>query len=125
MVTGRREPVLLGLYDPHRRLDAGVTRSAFVRAARTFGSVTVHEHAPLTLAVAGPDRHPGTDGELLCVIEGSLDDASTDLPQLWRQSGADLVHGLRGGFALVVWDPGEQRGMVARDQLGQRPIFLY
>ena len=39
--------------------------------------------------------------------------------------GAELLPRMRGDFALLVWDRKRGEGMLARDQLGVRPMFLY
>ena len=41
--------------------------------------------------------------------------------RLW---GAGLVERLQGMFAFAVWDREEGRGLVARDRLGKKPLFL-
>src|SRR4051794_9164902 len=124
-MTRRREPVLLGVYDPRGSVQP---RAAFERALRPFGAVTVHERAPLTLGVAGPEPvAPGGDG-LLCVVEGYVDGRpkpEEHIATLWQRAGAKLAEQLRGGFAIALWDADRQRGMLLRDQLGQRPMFLY
>lgn len=42
---------------------------------------------------------------------------------LYEQHGLDFVQHLRGMFALAVWDSREQKLVVARDRLGQKPFF--
>src|SRR4051812_21875762 len=115
MLTRRREPMMLGLFDPRRRAEPVVVREAFERALRPFGPVTHYELAPLTLALAGPAPPPGKP---LCVIEGYLDPGADDrsaeerVRQLWRSHGPDLLDQLRGGFSVLIWDAGEQRGLL-------------
>ncbi|HEX8051222.1 MAG TPA: hypothetical protein VF504_07100, partial [Solirubrobacterales bacterium] len=42
----------------------------------------------------------------------------------FRRWGAGLPERMRGDFALLVWDPVRGEGLLARDQLGVRPLFL-
>ena len=37
--------------------------------------------------------------------------------------GPDFIHKLRGMFAFAFWTPGKQRLMLARDRLGERPLY--
>ncbi|MBE9542773.1 MAG: asparagine synthetase B, partial [Proteobacteria bacterium] len=42
---------------------------------------------------------------------------------LYEEYGKDLVHHLRGMFAIAVWDIKNKRLLVARDRLGIKPLF--
>jgi asparagine synthase (glutamine-hydrolysing) len=42
----------------------------------------------------------------------------------WRRWGVDLFKQVEGEFAVAIWDPGPQRLILARDALGQRPLFF-
>lgn len=42
---------------------------------------------------------------------------------LYEQHGLDFVQHLRGMFALAIWDANEQRLVIARDRMGQKPFF--
>jgi asparagine synthase (glutamine-hydrolysing) len=93
--------------------------------------------APLRAVVDGPDPAPG---EPLHVLSGRLDNAADLAAELgppapsgteallaagYRRWGTDLVRRLRGDFALLIWDPVERRGLLARDQLGVRPLYIH
>ncbi|MCA9671885.1 MAG: asparagine synthase (glutamine-hydrolyzing), partial [Myxococcales bacterium] len=45
--------------------------------------------------------------------------------ELYRQRGLDFVSALRGMFAIAIWDRRAQRLVLARDRVGQKPLFYY
>jgi asparagine synthase (glutamine-hydrolysing) len=97
---------------------------------------TVEHCGALRFAYTGPvsrARDP------LCIFDGHLDNAtelsaelqlspglSTEelLAVAWLGWGDELPARLRGDFTLLLWDPRRERGLLARDQLGARPLFL-
>lgn len=76
-----------------------------------------------------------------CVLEGriynarelgqqlELADAGVDteavLLAAWRRWGEAMLERLRGDFALLVWDPSAQTGLLARDQLGSGSVYFH
>jgi asparagine synthase (glutamine-hydrolysing) len=120
---------LVGVFDPH----GGGTGGAPLRATREH----LFSEGPLRVAFDGSG---GCTGGLLCLLEGYLDDA----PRLARELGIDeqsapaellaagyrrwgpgLPARLRGDFALLVWDSEHREGLIARDQLGVRGVYLH
>ncbi len=59
------------------------------------------------------------------LVNSSQDDSSVEelLLNLYRRHGPDFVKQLRGAFAIAIWDSREQSLLLARDQMGQKPLF--
>jgi asparagine synthase (glutamine-hydrolysing) len=122
---------LAGTFDPSARKDS----SRLARALEPHAA-TVAEHRPLQVAYTGephPERAP------LCLLDGFLDNAAELAAELdcqyatdeqllaagWRRWGRELPARMRGDFALLVWDETRGEGLLARDQLGVRSLFLH
>jgi len=123
---------LAGSFDPHGRADP----SRLAAVLEPY-SATVVEHGPLRIAYSGPAND---SREPLCLLDGYLDNAlelSAALGILdgasseellaagWRRWGRELLPRMRGDFALLIWDRGRGEGLIARDQLGVRSMFLH
>ncbi len=46
------------------------------------------------------------------------------LPALYLELGEEFVNKLRGVFAVVIWDPRNQKLILARDRAGERSLFF-
>ncbi|HTU77810.1 MAG TPA: asparagine synthase-related protein [Solirubrobacteraceae bacterium] len=123
---------LVGVFDP----------SARAESSRLAGALEPHEASlleagALRVAYTGP---PPATGRPLCLLDGFLDNARELSAELglsaqaapeellasgWLRWGAELLPRLRGDFALVVWDGERGEGLLARDQLGVRSLFLH
>jgi asparagine synthase (glutamine-hydrolysing) len=98
---------------------------------------TAFDDGPLALAYTGPTAATGP----LCLLDGCLDNAAeiraelgdeaagTEVEQLlaaaYRRWGRGLPERMRGDFVLLIWDRERGEGLLARDQLGVRPVFVH
>jgi asparagine synthase (glutamine-hydrolysing) len=123
---------LAGIFDPGAH-----AASSRLAGALTPHRTTVRSQGPLQIAYSGPadcTRDP------LCLLDGFLDNASELSAALevaddtapeallaagWRRWGRALPPRMRGDFALLIWDQERGEGLLARDQLGVRSIFLH
>jgi asparagine synthase (glutamine-hydrolysing) len=122
-----------GAFDPGLGLDpAELTGALAPEPARAF------ESPPLRVAFAG--SAPAAAGDLFCLLDGHLDNAEQIRAELgeprvpgapeellahaYRRWGQGLAERMRGDFALLLWDAGQGRGLIVRDQLGLRPLFV-
>ena len=106
----------------HSLGDVFETESGGVR----FG--TIRSSSTLNPLIAANDEL-----KLAIVLDGYLHTDSiisqqTDAERLllmYREHGIDFLKKLDGAFALAIWDGRAQRLVLARDHLGQRPLFYY
>lgn len=124
---------LAGVFDPRGgRADHWPTEPPPLRAGRL-------ESGRLRVAFSGPA--PSSTAPL-CLFDGHLDNGAEIaaefgesepdptspealLATAYRRWGTGLPERMRGDFALLVWDEERGEGMLARDQLGARPLFLH
>ena len=52
------------------------------------------------------------------------DSPAETLARAYAHWDKDVVHHLRGAFAFALWDAGKERLMLARDRLGEKPLYL-
>jgi asparagine synthase (glutamine-hydrolysing) len=124
---------LAGIFDPSGRIGG----SGLVGALEPH-SAHLLNNPPLRVAYTG--QAIGTSSPL-CLFDGHLDNASEIRDELgaistphsieellvaaYRRWGNELLGRLRGDFVLLLWDGERGEGLLARDQLGVRPLFLH
>lgn len=123
---------LAGVFDPRGRADSSRLAGALEPHAST-----VLVQGPLQVAYTGPQPD---SGGILCLLDGFLDNAPELSAELqvpsdsspedvlaagWRRWGRELPPRMHGDFALLVWDSERDEGLLARDQLGVRSLFLH
>jgi len=52
------------------------------------------------------------------------DSASELLARAYEHWDKDVVHHLRGAFAFAIWDARKDRLMLARDRMGEKPLYI-
>jgi asparagine synthase (glutamine-hydrolysing) len=120
---------LAGVFDPARPPGPRELTAALDGVA---GTVRAESSGPLALAWEGPDAHTA-DGTL-CVLDGRVanladlgppGEPATVVAGAYRRLGEDVVEHLVGEYAVLLWDRAAGRGLLARDRLGARPLFLF
>ncbi len=121
---------LAGAFLPGSAARALVGSALDPQSARTFTD------GPLELAYTG---RPAPTDDLLCLLDGHLDNhaelaaaltlpgglpAETLLAAGWKRWRTQLPARMLGDFLLLVWDPHRGEGMLARDPLGGRSLFM-
>ena len=123
---------LAGSFDPSGKLERSRIEGALApHASRRLAC------GPLDVAYSGA---VATRGNPVCLLDGHVDNASelsgllgsprwTTIEELlalgYRRWGVALLARLRGDFALLMWDRERGEGLLARDQLGVRSLFLH
>jgi asparagine synthase (glutamine-hydrolysing) len=129
-LTDELKRSLVGVFDAHESSSARLP-DALAKSDRPR-----YESAALTVAFSGP---PAPAGDPLCLLDGRLDNlqalarelgvSSNGAPErvivaAWRRWREGLAARLRGDFAVLVWDARRGEGLLARDQLGVRSVYL-
>ena len=75
------------------------------------GEIYNHPQLRQLLEAEGLRYHSGSDTETLL--------------KLYKRDGAEMVRSLRGMFAFALWDREAQKLLVARDRMGEKPLYYY
>ena len=124
--------VFLGCFDPFGRRDGSETARLLTRAMGE--PALVSSAGSLTVAVSDPKGEPSRP---LLVVDGAIRPAGAQpsediydlvtaegLWQAYEHQGEQALERIRGEFALLIYDADRRRGLLARDPLGLRPVFL-
>jgi asparagine synthase (glutamine-hydrolysing) len=122
---------IAGTFETHGAVDSSRLHDALAPERSSY-----EQRGALCVTCTGP---PSRAREPLCVLDGYLDNAAELSAQLgaprglsseellaaaWREWGQELPCHLRGDFILLLWDSASETGLLARDQLGARTLFL-
>jgi len=55
----------------------------------------------------------------------STDSDTEILPHLYEEFGVDFVKKIDGMFAVAIWDDTQKQGVLARDRMGQKPLYYH
>jgi asparagine synthase (glutamine-hydrolysing) len=91
------------------------------RLRRAHPGATLAEAGALALAAPRLEHA----GEVTAAVVGRVHGSAEPLAAAYARSGANILDGLRGPFALVAWHRAAQRGLLAQDPLGGRSLFLH
>ncbi|MBI4364932.1 MAG: asparagine synthase (glutamine-hydrolyzing) [Candidatus Latescibacteria bacterium] len=142
---------IAGILDPHGVAEADVRKMADALAHRGPDDATVHVESGLGLGfrrlaiidlVTGRQPVPNEDGSVLVILNGEIYNyrslraglierghrfhTQTDtevLVHLYEERGSELLRELRGMFAFALWDRPHRTLLIARDHLGQKPLY--
>ena len=130
-----------GVFDPRRTESGERLRGRISKALEPDGPSQRFDDGCLSLAWTEGVvcNHPRGD-EILCLLDGHIYNRSdlanklrlpeeTDTAALlasgYAALGMELLSLLRGDFVLLLWDSASHAGLMARDQLGGRALFLH
>jgi asparagine synthase (glutamine-hydrolysing) len=124
--------IFVGCFDPLRRRDEHETARLLARAAGQ--TAVICREGSLTVAVGDPQGEPSTP---LLVVDGAIRPAGSEpaadiydlltvegLWQAYEREGMRALDQIRGEYALLLYDGNRRHGLLARDPLGLRPVFL-
>ncbi len=129
--------MIVGAYDPRGRHGAGEMESIVRRGLR--GEPDVRASDPDVLRFATDHAPAFSPAGVRCMLDGAIYNLPSLAAELglggvqtpeaiiaagWRAWGRELPGHLRGGFALLVWEPACRRGLLAEDHAGLRPCYL-
>jgi asparagine synthase (glutamine-hydrolysing) len=102
----------------------GAARLA-IRGLQDGAQPMVHENSSVVVVCNGEiDNH--RELKEFLATQGHTVIASNDvvvIAELYELLGIACVPWLQGAFALAIWDPRQQRLVLARDRAGERPLF--
>jgi asparagine synthase (glutamine-hydrolysing) len=132
------ETLVAGLYDPRRTLTPERARALVESALVWGGPVEVVQRGAFTVGVtpAGAAQPATAPDRPLCVLEGRMTLGSgpvtdepwateADVAAAWEGEGESMLGRARGSFLLALFDERREYGILARDQLGERPLLWH
>jgi asparagine synthase (glutamine-hydrolysing) len=73
----------------------------------------IYNYLELRKQLEARDHHLATSGDIETILH------------LYEEHGLDCVQHLRGMFAFALWDSKKRRLVLARDRMGEKPLYLY
>lgn len=103
---GANRLAIRSIHDPHPPMVADPT--GVLMACN--GEIDNHRQLRSQLSIRGHHFHRATDVEVVV--------------PLYLEHGLDFVRHLQGAFAIALWDPRQQRLILARDRAGERYLYF-
>lgn len=107
-----------------RAVSMGMTRLAVIDP--DGGGQPVFDQGGHLVAVCNGEIYNHVELKRLLAKEGCSIDSNSDvavIPHLYAIFGEDFVKLLRGMFAIALWDNLKQKLLLARDPLGEKPLY--
>jgi asparagine synthase (glutamine-hydrolysing) len=111
---------LAAVHDPRGTLSEQRLRSRFAASMADVPDAMLIVHERFAAIWSGGEPEVASPGAF-AVVDGSWSGPMP--PSDDRPAALQRLRAARGAFALLAWDPGGGRGLVARDHLGARPLF--
>lgn len=73
----------------------------------------IYNYVELRRQLEARGHRLSTDGDIETILH------------LYEEHGLDCVQHLRGMFAFALWDSKRRRLLIARDRMGEKPVYLY
>ena len=121
---------------------SGPRSEAIVPAATQHGAILGHRRLSIIDLAGGRQPISNEDGSVWITLNGEIynyrelrselksrghrfaTESDTEvIVHLYEEFGDDCVLQLRGMFAFAIWDQRQSRLLIARDRLGQKPLF--
>ncbi len=110
----------------HKNIGLGFRRLSIIDLSTGHQPIT-NEDRSIWLVFNG-EIYNHLDLRNMLIQKGHIFSTKTDsetIIHLWEEYGIECVDHLRGMFAFAIWDNKKKELFIARDRLGEKPLFYY